>query len=120
MRTTEEQITAMHQRADELSRQRERNVLSVLFVLSVTLLGCVTGLSVFLSGTASGITDDVFTGASLLDESIGGYVAAAVFAFMAGVTVTVICSKLRKCSDSHTDTGNKPDLHPERKEGDQK
>ena len=105
MRTTEEQIASIHRRAGGLSRKRERAALSVLFVISAALLGTLLRLSIGLSWAMPGIADDAYTAASLLDKSIGGYVAVGVLAFMAGAVITILCISFKKSPDN--DPGGK-------------
>ncbi len=95
MRTTEQRITALHQRAGELHRRREKTALFLPAVLSCILFAVLTGLTAFSSRHSAGITEDAFTGASFLDESAGGYVLAAVIAFMAGVCITAVIIRYR-------------------------
>ena len=88
MKTTEQRIAVLHLRTRQLRRRREKTVLSGLALLSLLLFVFLTRLSAVPAGIYSGSTGDSFTGASLLDESIGGYVMTAVLAFMTGVFIT--------------------------------
>ena len=89
MRTNEQRIAVLHQRTIQLRRRQEKTVLSGLASLTLLLSVVLVRLTVVSAGHFGGITGDGFTGASLLDESVGGYVLAAVLAFMAGVSITV-------------------------------
>ena len=71
-------------------------ILSAMAVLCLGLFGVLLRLAVQYAGSPLGIGYDTYTAASLLDESIGGYVLTAVLAFMAGITVTVLCIKYRE------------------------
>ena len=98
IKTREQQIRLMHQRAEELSRFRDRITLSLTAFVSVGLTAGLLLLMPGLSGTSYRPVGDVYTAASLLDESFGGYIFAAVLAFMAGAAVTVFCMKYRERS----------------------
>ena len=88
MKTTEQRITALHRKTQELQLRREKNMLFGLAAVSFLLLVSVTRLARNSAGIL--YVDDGLTGASLLNPSVGGYVMAAVLAFMAGVAVTII------------------------------
>lgn len=89
MKTTEQRITALHRKTQELQLRREKNMLFGLAAVSFLLLVSVTRLARNSAGILYGGPDKL-TGASLLNPSVGGYVMAAVLAFMAGVAVTII------------------------------
>ena len=95
MRTDQERILIMHRRAALLIHQREKKTLILIggacFCLSV-LLAAVTA---HLTALPYGMAGSDFTGASLLAESTGGYVLAAVIAFMAGVVITAALIRRR-------------------------
>ena len=79
-----------------MDRRRERNILSGLAVFSCLLFGgLIRGIYAFIGTPLGGTGPDAFTGSSLLDESAGGYVLAAVLAFMAGVCLTVAILRYR-------------------------
>ena len=93
MKTTEQQILLMHRRAEKMIQRQERYIVSVFAVLSVVLFGALFGVISGFSGIFHRISGESFAGASILDETIGGYLLAAVLAFMAGAAITVICLK---------------------------
>ena len=72
VRTTEQRIADLHHRAGELHRRREKNALFLPAVLSCILFAVLTALTAFNARISGGITEDAFTGSSLLDESAGG------------------------------------------------
>lgn len=88
MRSAEQMVQAIHEQAAELRRKRDRRrralaggASGILSVVLVVLIGSLGGLRhIPLNGNLAG--------ASLLDDSTGGYVLAAVVAFMTGVAVT--------------------------------
>ena len=95
MRTTEQRIAVLHQRAIQLRRRQERTEFYGLASLSLLLFGLSVRLAFDSAGQLGGVTGDAFTAASLLEESIGGYVLAGVLAFMAGVSITVAVIRYR-------------------------
>ena len=101
MKTTEQRIAVLHQRAGQLRRRQEKAILSGLASLSLLLFILLVRLGSVFSGHSGEITGDAFTAASLLDESIGGYVLAAVVAFMAGVSITVVVIRYRNRNEKN-------------------
>jgi fructose-specific phosphotransferase system IIC component len=90
-----ERIRLAKQRAEELRRKRERRPLRGLSAMSIMLLISLTGAICALSGERPGAVPGLY-GATLLNDDAGGYVLAAVLAFMAGVVVTVMCLRYRR------------------------
>jgi len=95
MRTAEEQLRRMHMRAAEIKRQEDRSRLRALGSLSGVLLVCLVVVMQQLQSLHHEILTGQSTGSSLLDESAGGYVLAAVIAFLAGVIITAVIYKKR-------------------------
>ena len=58
--------------------------------ISMVLLAVVVGIATRLSGGEVSFDENLFTGASMLSDSVGGYVLTAVAAFAAGVIITMI------------------------------
>ena len=100
MRTAEEQLRRMHMRAAEIKREEDRSRLRALGSLSGVLLVCLVVALQQLQCLQHVILTGQSTGSSLLDESAGGYVLAAVIAFALGVTVTLLCIR-RRLSTTH-------------------
>ncbi len=100
MKTSEQRVAAMHKRTEELSRRREKDILFLTAACSCILLVVLVPVTAALGGLTAEGPGSGFTAASLLGESAGGYILAALGAFMAGVIITVICVKMR-------DRGNK-------------
>lgn len=93
MRTTNDIVMAVHARANGLRRARARRRLALagwaggaLGVMLILAIGSLSGLQHRAAGVG-------YEGASLLTDDAGGYVLAAVVAFMAGVAVTVLCMR---------------------------
>ncbi len=84
MRTLEEIVSTVHERADVLRRRRIRLAGGACIVLAVILL---TSIGAF-GGMQHCLLDMNYAGSSMLDESAGGYVLVALVAFMLGVFIT--------------------------------
>ena len=95
MRSTEERLTRMHERAAAIKRQEDRSRLQILGSLSAGLMICLVIAVQQLQSMHHGILSGQSTGSSLLDDSAGGYVLAAVIAFIAGVAITAVIYKYR-------------------------
>lgn len=96
MRTAEERIKLLHERAGSLKRQSDRKIVKTLGATSTFLCVLLAVFIVRLTGMAHSMGSGGFAGASLLSESAGGYVLVAVVSFAAAVLVTVWCIKKRK------------------------
>lgn len=95
MKSAEERIRKLHERAAELERQKRKVQMtawgSASAILSVLLL-----MMVLQAGSMScPATISPYVGSSMLGENVGGYVLVAVIAFAAGVAITVILRKYR-------------------------
>lgn len=95
MRDTEDRLTKMHRRAAEIKRKEDRSRLRVLGSLSGGLMVCLVVAMQQLGSMHHEMLTGQNTGSSLLDASAGGYVMAAVIAFVAGVIITVVVYKRR-------------------------
>ena len=95
MRTAQQRLLCMHERAAQLSLRRERAAARAWGGISAALSACLLGLAaVFPAGHGLGHT--AFAGASLLSEAAGGYVLAAVLAFLAGAAVAVYVQRRKR------------------------
>ena len=101
--TAEERVSSLHQRMAVMRRKREQRKTRALGAGCVGLGACLTAL--IFSGSHTGGTAGTYTGAAMLFEDAGGYVLAAVPAFMLGVIITVLCIRYRKKREQE----NKPD-----------
>ena len=108
MRTNEEIVRAVHARAKAKARRRE----SVRIALTGSACAMLTGLVILMISSFGGLRHAVrstgFAGASLLSDSAGGYVLAAVAAFMAGVIVTVVRQSWMKKGQGPKDEHSAP------------
>ena len=88
MRSNEERIRLMHERATGLQRERDRKNLLTGGSISAALFAGLLTLTFYLQGM-TGYTGGQFTASSLLSDSVGGYVLVAVIFFMLGVLISV-------------------------------
>ena len=95
MRSAEERIVRMHERAAAIKRQEDKSRLRMLGCLSAALLVCLGVAMQQLQSMHHGVLSGQNTGSSLLDDSAGGYVLAAVIAFIAGVAITAVIFRYR-------------------------
>ena len=98
MRSNEERIRLMHERAAGLQKKKEGRLLLSAGGISTALFALLIGLTIYLQGL-TGYAGDQFTASSMLSESAGGYVLVAVVFFMLGVLITALLKKyqIRKC-----------------------
>ena len=103
MLTDDERVAALHVRMESRSRRRERRRTRTLGAGCAGLALCLAFL-VFGEGAAHpGGTAGLFSGATMLFENAGGYVATALLAFIAGSLVTVLCLKGRRAGKQKTE-----------------
>lgn len=98
---TEIRVREIRRRTRQYRRRMERRVISCLTVCSLFLLA---GMSVLLrSAQTPGISAVAEGyGAVLLHNGAGLYVVIGIAAFVAGVTLTVICIRCRKRGTNRT------------------
>lgn len=101
MRTNEERIAAMHKRADELKKKRQRYRMWVIHSASaVAGFAAVILLAVFVPEVSTEMSSNTTPGA--MNASIFSpngalpLIIIAVIAFFFGVTVTIFCFRLKK------------------------
>ena len=91
--TSEERVASLHERMDTMRRIRERRITRVIGTAGILAAVCLI-LLIINGGTAHmGGTADMYSGAIMLFEGVGGYILLAILAFMAGVVITVILMK---------------------------
>ncbi len=92
MRSAEERIRSLHKRADYLTLERDRRrlvVSAIAAALLLTVLSAVLTPLLIRSGPSVWDASEAsYAGSSLLADNAGGYVLAAVVAFILGVAVT--------------------------------
>lgn len=107
MRSAEEMVRAVHVQAGALQRAKTRRRLSLTGgacgFLSVLLLGVIGAFGGLLHHPLT----ESYAGASLLGDSVGGYVLVAAAVFMLGVAVTTIIKQQqkKKSDQQKTDVG---------------
>ena len=93
MRTNEERMRMLHERAAQIQKQSEKQsaykIGGICTVLLIALVGIIGGLQ----GHPTELVKGNFTASSLLAQSAGGYVLVAAIAFMLGVVVTIAIKK---------------------------
>lgn len=92
MRTQEQFLCGVHERAAALRRARERRRTAAWSALCVVLTVLLSLETVTPHAPGAGM----LTGASLLAAETGGYVLTAVVAFMAGVAITALLKTMQK------------------------
>ncbi len=103
MRTAQERVEALHQRAEELAgRRRENAALVRLGTACGLLLACLTALVFGTEHAHTGVSPGAYTGAAMLFESAGGYVLVAVIAFAVGAILTTAILRHRKTQGKQT------------------
>lgn len=103
--TAGERVAALHLRMAALRERRERRKTAALGAGCAGLTVCLAAL--IFGGSHTGGTAGAYTGATMLFEDAGGYVLAAVLAFMLGVIVTVLCIRCRAKRNSGQDDEGK-------------
>ncbi len=109
MRTNEEIVRAVRARAMEKTRRREKARLAFTGGSGAVLAGLLMLMISSFGGLQHEVRATGFAGASLLSDSAGGYVLAAVLAFMAGVIVMVVRQSRMKKEQGQKDEHSTPD-----------
>ena len=107
--TSEERITSLHMRMGALKETREKQEQHKLAALGTgccVLAACLVLLICSAGRGGSGGTAGLYSGATILFENAGGYVAIAVAAFMIGVIITAALLKKRFKSESGEQQAN--------------
>ena len=95
MRSAEERLVRMHERAAAIKKKEDKSRLRILGSLSAGLMICLVAVTQQLQSMQHEIYTGRAAGTSLLDDSVGGYVLAAVIAFIAGVAITAVIYRYR-------------------------
>ena len=95
MRSAEERLVRMHERAAAIKKKEDKSRLRILGSLSAGLMICLAVVTQQLQSMHHEIYTGQAAGTSLLDDSVGGYVLAAVIAFIAGVVITALIYRYR-------------------------
>ena len=95
MKTQEERIKRLHERAHEIKKRDDKIKISGLGAFCMGIFVLLTTCIVGASRTFHSTVGIRMQGASLLSESTGGYVLVAVLAFYAGIIITAIIIRQR-------------------------
>lgn len=88
--TKEERVLKLHEKMAVRKQKKENARTWAAGAGSLALFACLIAL-IGSSGPAHlGATAGLYSGATLLFEGTGGYVLAALIAFMAGVVITIV------------------------------
>ena len=104
MRTAEERIKCMHERASQIRREeRKRRVRIMQAVSMVAGLAAVIVLAFLMPGAisknAAGTAGGGMYASIFADSSALGIILLCVAAFALGVTVTIFCYRLKEWSN---------------------
>lgn len=116
MRNTEERVAAVKLRVKEMERQKQvrQGLIISISPVAVCLLFIIVlsfAMPSMLVGLSSGVHTYSGTAASIFDGSRGfGYVLIGVLAFSLGVSVTILCYRIRLrnqmiCKDTGDNNG---------------
>ena len=101
--TANDRVTALHARMAALREKRERRKTGALGAGCAGLAACLAAL--IFNERRMGGTAGSYAGAAMLFENAGGYVLAAVAAFMTGVVITVLCVRYGRKRRGNRDGG---------------
>ena len=105
----DEMILRMHERAAQRRAEKERRILAAAGGGGAALIALLVGIIIRLDKGGHSISRMSFAGASLLGNDVGGYVLIALIAFLAGVTITVICYRYRKLKETQNSSSGRHD-----------
>ena len=99
MKSNEERIELMHEKAKKLQYEKNRRLTVGSIIVGALLFAVLVAASLGLGVQIAGTSETTFAASSLFPSTIGGYVMVAVMAFMMGVVITVILKKRAKKRD---------------------
>ena len=109
MLTDEERIKAMHERAHDINRKRQKRKVAAAGILSTAFCLMIVITTALLmpklndvnvsGGDAIGMNASIFTGTAAL-----GYIVIGILAFILGVAVTIFCFRFKKKQDENDRT----------------
>ena len=105
MRTDEERLKAMHKRAEQIARRNQVRkawgITAAAIAASIALIVLV-GMSMpgIVDGERSLVQDQGMSARVFSSSSILGYVVIAILAFALGVSVTILCVRLKRARKS--------------------
>ena len=105
MRTNEERIAAMHERASQLEYENRKRMSGYAQIAAVSLSLAAILLLAFLMPSYAGLTmseaiptgmhASIFSGSNSLD-----YIVVSIVAFILGIAVTIFCFYMKKWQES--------------------
>lgn len=100
MRTNEERVGLIHKRTAEIKREQQKRKQRALDIICIAAcLIFVVGIGLFMPGLAAGIPGGEVHHAS----GAGAYVVIGLFTFVIGVSVTILCIRLKNKLTNRTD-----------------
>ena len=105
MRTDEERLSAMHKRAEQIEHRNHSlktwGITAVAVAASIALIVLV-GLSMpgIVEKTQTLTLDQGMSASVFSSSSILGFVAIGIMAFALGITVTILCFRLKRSQKS--------------------
>lgn len=119
MLDSREMVLAVHARMDAKEKRQTRRSIAVLAGFSGVLTVALGALIAEMGGGSHRIAKTRFAGTSMLADGVGGYVLAAVLAFMMGVVVTVFCIRVKGRGKRKVAAADRADAGriPEEKDG---
>ena len=109
MRTVDERVAAVRNRASRLRRKRSDRLLGAFACLMLLpLVGLAGNLAMGSLPAPADSGAGLFGTSSLFGSSAGGYVLVAVLAAAIAVAVTVFLMMRRKSTSEHADNGEEP------------
>ncbi len=96
MRTHFDRVRQLHMRAEQIRQQDYKRKTAGLGSLCVGIFAMLLLCMILASSPLQNTMNIEVQGSSLLSESAGGYVLAAVVAFFAGVIITAVIFRYRK------------------------
>ena len=109
MMQNEERIKEMHLRARQIKRKNDMIRTDVYGVASLMLMVILVALTIMQGSSLNSMDTGQFTGASMLDASVGGYVLVALISFAVAVAFTLLCIRWKQKTDQRDGPVNQRD-----------
>ena len=109
MMLNEERIKELHLRAVRIKRKNDMIRTAVYGVTSLMLMVTLIALMITQGSSQSSMNTGQFTGTSMLDASVGGYVLVALISFAVAVAFTLLCIRWKQKNDQRDGPVNQRD-----------
>ena len=109
MMQNEERIKEMHLRARQIKRKNDMIRTAVYGVTSLMLMVTLIALTITQGSSQSSMDTGQFTGTSMFDASVGGYVLVALISFAVAVAFTLLCIRWKQKTDQRDGPVNQRD-----------